>query len=173
MGRFLRGKDGKAITNKKSDKQGEIGTDISINTLQSDDSSILTIRDGLNIDGDLEITGSGTVGNFNIGYKEIPQVASGNVTLALTDSGKHYYSTTSATETLTIPPNSSVAFETGTAIMIVNKGTGNVAVARGSGVALYLTGNSTSANRTVTSYGMATIIKTGTDEWFISGSGVA
>jgi len=112
------------------------------------------------------------VNGYEIGYRDIPQVASGNVTLALTDSGKHYYSTTSATETITIPLNSSVAFETGTAIMIVNKGSGNVAIARTSGVDMYLAGNSTSSNRTVTSYGMATLIKTGTDEWFVSGSGV-
>ena len=114
----------------------------------------------------------GNVDGFDIGYRNIPQLSSGNVTLALTDSGKHYYSTTTATETITIPLNSSVAFETGTAIMIVNKGTGNVAVARASGVALYLAGNSTSANRTVTTYGMATLIKTDDDEWFISGTGV-
>ena len=124
--------------------------------------------------GNISTTGNitGNVNGYDIGYRNIPQVASGNVTLALTDSGKHYYSTTSATETITIPLNSSVAFETGTAIMIVNKGTGNVAVARASGVALYLAGNSTSANRTVTTYGMATLIKTDDDEWFISGTGV-
>lgn len=57
MGRFLRGKDGKALTNKKIDQQGEIGTDLSINTLQSDDSTVLTVRDGLNVDGDLDVTG--------------------------------------------------------------------------------------------------------------------
>ena len=113
-----------------------------------------------------------TVDGYDIGYRTIPQLSSGDVTLALTDSGKHYYSTTSATETITIPPNSSVAFDTGTAIMIVNKGTGNVDIARGSGVSLYLAGNATSANRTVTTYGMATLIKTGTNEWFISGTGV-
>jgi hypothetical protein len=114
----------------------------------------------------------GNVDGFDIGYRNIPQLSSGNVTLALTDSGKHYYSTTTATETITIPPNANVAFATGSAIMIVNKGTGNVSVARGSGVSLYLAGNSTSANRTVTTYGMATLIKTGTNEWFISGTGV-
>jgi hypothetical protein len=124
--------------------------------------------------GNLIATGNvdATVNGYDIGYRTIPQVSSGDVTLALTDSGKHYYSTTSATETITIPLNSSVAFETGTAIMIVNKGTGSVTVARTSGVELYLAGNSTSANRTVTTYGIATLIKTDDDEWFISGTGV-
>jgi hypothetical protein len=124
--------------------------------------------------GNLIATGNvdATVNGYDIGYRTIPQVSSGDVTLALTDSGKHYYSTTSATETITIPLNSSVAFEKGAAIMIVNKGTGSVTVARTSGVDLYLAGNSTSANRTVTTYGMATLIKTDDDEWFISGTGV-
>ena len=124
--------------------------------------------------GNLIATGNvdATVNGYDIGYRTIPQVSSGNVTLALTDSGKHYYSTTSATETITIPLNSSVAFEKGAAIMIVNKGTGSVTVARTAGVDLYLAGNSTSANRTVTTYGMATLIKTDDDEWFISGTGV-
>ena len=128
-----------------------------------------------NEDGSIDLQASGAVevNGVEVGYKNIPQVASGNVTLALTDSGKHYYSTTSATETITIPDNANVAFTTGTAIMIVNKGTGNVSVARASGVSLYLAGNSTSANRTVSSYGMATLIKTDDDEWFISGTGVS
>lgn len=128
-----------------------------------------------NEDGSIDLVASGAVevNGVEVGYKNIPQVASGNVTLALTDSGKHYYSTTSATETITIPDNANVAFAKGTAIMIVNKGTGNVAVARASGVALYLAGNSTSANRTVSTYGMATLIKTDDNEWFISGTGVS
>ena len=110
---------------------------------------------------------------FAIGYRDIPQVAfTGNATLAIADAGKHFYSTLSTANTLTLPNNSSVTFSTGTAINIINQGTGNITLTRGSGVTLYLTGNTTSADRVVTSYGMATVIKVATDTWFVSGAGV-
>ena len=73
---------------------------------------------------------------------------------------------------LTIPNNSTTAFATGTAINIVNQGTGNILVNAASGVTLYLAGNSTSANRTLTSYGVATIQKVASDTWFIAGAGI-
>jgi hypothetical protein len=65
-----------------------------------------------------------------------------------------------------------VAFGNGTAISIVNQGTGNITVANAAGVSLYLAGNSTAGSRTLTSYGMATLIKVQVNTWFINGSGV-
>ena len=75
--------------------------------------------------------------------------------------------------TLTIPLNSSVPFNTGTAITIVVQAAGNILVNATSGVTLYMAGNSTSANRVVGGYGMATLMKVGTDTWFINGTGVS
>ena len=112
------------------------------------------------------------VNGYDIGYKIIPQVAAGNVTIALADSGKHYYSTDANPTTLTIPLNSSVAFDTGTAISIVNQGTGNISVALTGGVSMYLAGASSSGGRTITTYGTATLMKVATDTWFINGTGV-
>ena len=98
MGRFLRGKDGKALTNKKIDQQGEIGTALSINTLQSDDSTVLTVRDGLNVDGDLDVTGDIRSNSFyfvkrstntNITYPG----SNGAVTIDYEDAGDDYGST--------------------------------------------------------------------------------
>ena len=100
-------------------------------------------------------------------------MAAGNVTLGATDAGKHYYSTTAGNLTLTIPLNSSVPFTTGTAISIVVQAAGNILVNAASGVTLYMAGNSTAANRAVGGYGMATLMKVGTDTWFINGTGVA
>jgi hypothetical protein len=116
---------------------------------------------------------SGNTNGFAIGYRDIPQVSlSANSTTALTDAGKHYYSTSASNLTLTIANNSTAAFSTGAAINIINGGTGTITVAQGTGVSLYLTGNTTAANRTISSYGMATIIKVATDTWFITGAGV-
>jgi hypothetical protein len=113
-----------------------------------------------------------TVNGFEIGYRNMPQVAAGNVTLALADSGKHFYSTSGATTTVTIPNNANVAFDTGTVISVVNQGAGNVVIARQDAANLYLGGNATIANRTITTYGVATLMKVATDTWFINGTGV-
>lgn len=126
------------------------------------------------------LAGNITVGNiagktngFTLGYLEMPQVASGNVTLALTDSGKHFYNTTASPQTITIPSFANVAFGNGTVISVANQSTSNISVALQSGVILYLAGNATSASRTITSYGVATLLKVNTNTWFINGSGVA
>jgi hypothetical protein len=116
---------------------------------------------------------SGKTNGFTLGYLEMPQVASGNVTLALTDSGKHFYNTTASPQTITIPSFANVAFGNGTVISIANQSTSNISVALQSGVILYLAGNVTSASRTITSYGLATLLKVNTNTWFINGSGVA
>jgi hypothetical protein len=116
---------------------------------------------------------TGNTNGFAIGYLNIPQVTASNVTLALTDAGKHYYSTTAGSLTLTIPTNANVAFETGTAISIVVQAAGNVLVNAAGGVTLYMAGNSTAANRVVSTYGMATLMKVATDTWFINGTGVS
>jgi hypothetical protein len=109
-----------------------------------------------------------------VGYRDIPQVSfTGNTTIATTDAGRHYYSVLSTGNVLTIANNASQGFQVGAAITVVNQGTGNITVAQGSGVTLYLAGNATSGNRTVTTFGMATIIKVATDTWFINGTGVS
>ena len=127
------------------------------------------------IGGNISTTGniSGNTNGFTIGYLNVPQISAANATLALTDAGKHYYSTTAGNLTLTIPTNASVAFATGTAISIVVQAAGNVLVNATSGVTLYMGGNATAGNRVVGTYGMATLMKVASDTWFISGAGVA
>jgi hypothetical protein len=73
---------------------------------------------------------------------------------------------------LTIANNANQGFQVGAAITVVNQGTGNITIAQGSGVTLYLGSNSTPGNRVVNSFGLATLIKVDTDTWFISGAGV-
>ena len=103
---------------------------------------------------------------------ELQQVAAGNVTLSATDTGKHYLDTSTAPITVTIPTNANVAFALGTVVSFVNQSTGNLTVVAPTGGSLWLAGNATSSNRTITSYGLATILKVGTDNWFINGNGV-
>lgn len=115
-----------------------------------------------------------TTSNYQIGYRDIPQIAfSANANAALTDAGKHYYSTTAGNLALTLPDNSTTAFPTGTAMTIIVQAAGNVLVNAGTGVSLYLGGNSTAGNRVVGAYGMATVMKVAANVWFINGTGVS
>lgn len=126
-----------------------------------------------NTDGTVDFAGNieATVNGFEIGYRNMPQVTASTTTLALADSGKHFYSTGSTAYTITIPANSSVEFPLGTVVTVVNQSTANVTIANGS-TSLYLGGNATSASRTITSFGIGTLIKVATDTWFINGTGV-
>lgn len=124
--------------------------------------------------GNLSVTGNiiGNVNGFTIGYRDIPQVTfTSNATLALTDAGKHYFSTNSA-NVITVPNNATVSFNIGAAISIVQQGTGNLTISPAGGVTMYLAGNSTSSSRLLGNYGMATLMKVGTDTWFINGTGL-
>jgi hypothetical protein len=150
----------------------------------SGNAGILQYNDGTkevsyssNVTGNLNIIGgniSGNTAGYTLGYRDIPQVAfTGDATLSATDGGKHYYSTLSTGNTLTIANNSSVSWTIGTAITVVNRGTGNITIAQGTGVSLYLAGNSTAANRTVSSYGMASLLNVAANVWMINGTGIA
>jgi len=117
-------------------------------------------------------TGTPSIDGVSIGFKELPQLTTSNVTLALTDSGKHFYLSSAGTYWYQVPSNANVAFPVGTTIVIVNKTTGNITANTQAEVSMYLAGNVTASNRTITAYGMATLIKTATNEWFINGTGV-
>ena len=107
----------------------------------------------------------------SVGYLGMPQNSqSTNYTLVIGDQGKHIYLT--ANGTITIPSNANVPFPIGAAVTIItNSGvTANVAISTDN---LILGGIGTTGTRTVSPYGMATIIKVTATTWFISGAGVA
>lgn len=129
----------------------------------------------VSVTGNITLTGNltGNTAGFAIGYLDVPQnYTNTSFTIALTDRGKHIYTANGTSQTITIANNSSVAFPIGSAISIVSQGAGTITVARGTGVTLYLAANNTNADRTIASYGMATILKVATDTWFINGAGV-
>jgi len=108
-----------------------------------------------------------------VGYKGLPQnQQTSGYTLALSDMGKHIYAT-AANFNITIPANATVAFPIGTAITIVVEDQFHTLVPA-SGVTLVLagTGAATTGTRTLAQGSVATIIKVGTNRWYVSGSGV-
>lgn len=89
-------------------------------------------------------------------------------TLALTDESTWISKSSSGNMTITIPPNSSVAFPLGAQILIGRNTSATVTIARGSGVALYgILGNKdySIANQD----GFVTLLKGNTDTWYIMG----
>jgi hypothetical protein len=115
---------------------------------------------------------TGNTAGFAIGYRDVPQnFTNTNYTFALTDAGKHILTQNSgsSTQTLTVPNNAIVAYQTGAAIAIVVQSTGTVALANGAGVTMYLAGNSTAKSSiTLNSYSQTTALKIGSDTWFVT-----
>ena len=112
----------------------------------------------------------------NAAAQTVPQNAqSTNYVLQLTDAGKHIYYTQASNTILHIPTTSNVAFSNGSTIMIVSRTSSgaNVTVSPNTGVTMYLAGNTTSASRNVTTYGMASLIQVAANTWFINGTGVS
>lgn len=138
-----------------------------------------TLSDDLVVSGNLTVSGNitGNVNGYTVGYKDIPQISTSNANIVLTanDGGKHYLSTTNTANVIYIPTNANVPLSTGTVITVVLQGTGNVQVVGNTGVTLYMAGNSTTGTntRSISAYGVASILKTGTNTWFINGTGVS
>ena len=114
--------------------------------------------------------GSGNLTFSTLGYINAPQ--STNTTLALTDQGKHVYFTGGSTATLSVPTNASVAFPTGTTILVVNNNSGNLTIQNATSGVTFQLANGATGNRTVATKGMATLLYVGSDTWYVSGAGV-
>ena len=89
-------------------------------------------------------------------------------TLVIGDAGDLVTMSNASANTLTIPPNSSVAFATGTQIDIINKGAGATSVTGGSGVTL--NGVSTGTGALSAQYSAVSIVKVATDTWLMLGA---
>lgn len=93
-------------------------------------------------------------------------------TLALTDRAKLVSMSNASANTLTIPTNASVAFPTGTSIIVEQLGAGVTTISGDTGVTLRGGGASTSAGSCAISnqYDLATLIKRDTNVWVVQGS---
>ena len=87
-------------------------------------------------------------------------------TLVLADAGKLITSSNASPVTITVPPNGDVAFPVGTRIDVLSIGAGLTTLAQGSGVTI----SSKSNNKKLSAQGSAaSLIKTGTDTWWLVG----
>ncbi len=83
-------------------------------------------------------------------------------TLAMSDAGGVVTCANGSTVTVTVPPNTDVAFPVGTRIQVAQLGAGATSVAAGSGVTV------TGAGNMGGQYGAKTLIKTATNTWILT-----
>lgn len=88
-------------------------------------------------------------------------------TLVLGDANKIIRLTGAVDKTFTVPPNSSVAYPTGTQIVFQQDGSGVLTLAAGVGVTIK---SENSWLKLAAQYAMASITKVDTNEWLLSGS---
>ena len=137
----------------------------------SDEKLVITGTDGQNAlevaDGDVEITDQLTVSGGLVAPLQINAQTGTTYTFVLADAGKMVTSSNGSAQTLTVPPNSSVAYATGTQIIVQAIGSGTATLAEGSGVTI----NSKDSNKDIDGqYAAATLIKTATDAWSLIGA---
>ena len=131
----------------------------------NDHETTLTVADPT---GDNTITlpdASGTVALQEQAYQSINAQTGTTYTTVLADGGKLVTLSNASAITLTIPPNSSVAYSVGTKLDFIQIGAGQVTVAGGTGVTV----NSTPTLKTRTQHSGASCIKIATDTWQLVG----
>lgn len=90
----------------------------------------------------------------------------GSYTLVSGDRSKVIEMNVASANTLTVPTNASVAFPIGTKITVIQYGAGQTTIA-GAGVTFRSTNSWLKINAR---YGSATLVKVGTDEWYVVGN---
>ena len=87
-------------------------------------------------------------------------------TFILTDAGKYVRGNRGTAQTFTVPPNSSVAYATGSKLHVRQAGAGQITLAEGSGVTI----NTPETLLIAKQHGTVTLVKVGTDEWDLMGN---
>jgi hypothetical protein len=137
----------------------------------------------VDLDLEIEITESGARSTVVLGgcsvseelidadsFSPVPQFAVGinsiatSYTLQTSDSGKLISASTGLT--ITVPPNASVPFPTGSQILLYKSTTATVAITAGSGVTINAPGG---ADEIASQHSIATLMKLGADNWVLGG----
>jgi hypothetical protein len=114
----------------------------------------------------LTVTGAVTAGSV-VAPLAINAQTGTTYTFVAADAGKLVTASNGSAQTYTVPPNSGVAFDVGTAITIIGIGAGKVTLAQGSGVTI----NSKDSEKAIDGqHASVTIIKTATDTWQLIGA---
>jgi len=109
-----------------------------------------------------------------LGYMGIPRSSTagttGSYTITAADAGEHIYATD--IRTVTIPSNATLALPIGTTIVFIAGPLSQITISITSDT-MRLAGPGTVGNRTLSAHGVATAVKVGSTEWYISGTGLS
>lgn len=137
-----------------------LATDSEVSTAVSDHNSDTTSVHGIADTSNLVVTSDSRFTTVTANAQ------TANYTLVLSDAGKAIDVTNASARTVTVPPNSSVAFATGTVVEVSRLGAGTVQILPGSGVTLNsVDGDDFIANQ----YSTVALRKTATDTWLLTG----
>ena len=129
-------------------------------------SGTITGTEVLRVSGNVRSTGIFTDSSGNL--RSIPQNSqTSSYTLVASDNGKHISITTGG---VTIPAN---VFSVGDTIAIYNNSGSNQTLTQGPGVTLRLSGTSNTGNRTLSQYGLATVLCVDSNTFVLTGSGLS
>lgn len=114
--------------------------------------------DFADMDGELDESGTRLTASSSSGTLSAVTESTTSRTLGLTDAGKVVECTNASSTTVTVPPNSSVAFPTGSIVNVYAAGAAGVTIAQGAGVTVRNLAS-------LAQYKECSLRKRGTDEW--------
>jgi hypothetical protein len=97
----------------------------------------------------------------------LPNTQVANYTLVIADSTKTVEMNVASANTLTVPTNTAVGFAVGTTMNIAQVGAGQTTIAPAAGVTLRSYQNML---RLAGTYALCSLIKRGTDDWWVTGN---
>jgi len=115
-------------------------------------------------------TGAALQVNGNISFVNVFSRKTASYTLVLTDQNDIIEMNVASANNLTVPLNSTVAFPIGTEIAIAQYGAGKTTIVATGGVTLRSAGGLLSIGA---QYAMVTLVKVGTNEWYVVGNLIA